>query len=310
MADKAKKERTPLMIVAVGKRGIGKTHTTLKIIEQYLHGNADRGIKPRKCLILDTSNEFKNIKSIAVSDISKFSVHPKVEARRVSVYNSKGDAKSLDEIASDLEIMMSQFRGGLLLIEDPSRFIGDSMSVDLIGRLCTLRHVDVDLILHYQGVGKAGHPKILMNTNVVRLHLTEDSIERHKTKFQEKCEILMIGEAVVKNSSEYGQKIIRDIRRQNLNWQDKPKLVKQIKEIENKYIRKFVYVNYDTNDISGNFTAEEFRAAIFRYMSENQKETIIVRLKRIGRDGKPLYDKQGAIQATENELFDLYWGNG
>jgi hypothetical protein len=183
------------------------------------------------------------------------------------------------------------------------------MSVDLIGRLCTLRHLDCDVILHFQGIGKAGNPKILMNTNCMRMHLTEDTIERHKTKFQEKCEILKIGEAVVRQSAEYGQKQIRDIKRDKPNWQDKPKIVAQIKEIENKYIRKFVYVNFDSGDISGNFTEEEFRAAIFRYISENQNDTINARLKRIDKAGRPLYNRQTAIQAAENELFDQFWGN-
>lgn len=304
------KTRNPKLIVAIGRKGIGKTFTTIKLINYYVKGNLNRGIKPRRCLIYDVNNEFTQYKTLAVEDVKKFCFQTTIEARRISIYKKDGTAKSLDEIASDLAIVMENFRGGLLLIEDITKFVGDSFSVDIIGKLCTLRHVDTDVYIHFQGVGKLGHPKILMNCNTCRLHLFEDSVERHKNKFNEKTEILKIGEALINNKAEIGQKMIREIKKNNPNkWQTNPKIVKQIKDIENKYIRSFVYVDFDDRTLKGAFSEEELRNAIFSYIRLNQSETIGLRLKMIDRSGKNIYNKATAIQATEDELYEMYQGN-
>lgn len=309
LENKVVKKRNPILTIAVGRKGVGKTFTTTKIIDQYVKGNEKLGIKPRKVLILDVNDEFTMYKAISTNDIIKFSVHPKVECRRVRLYKPDGTAKGLNELADDLSKMMANFRGGLLLVEDIAKFVGDSVSVDLVGKLCTLRHVDCDVYIHFQGIGRAGNPKLLAATNVIRVHWTEDSVERHKNKFEEKCELLKISESLVRNSVETGQKFIREIKRRDPAWKSKDKTVELIKKIENKYIRKYVYASFDENVIKGNFTEQEFRDAIFRYISENQTETMGVMLKKIDREGRNVYDKKTAISALEQELFDLYYGN-
>jgi hypothetical protein len=303
------KTRNPILMVACGRKGVGKTFTTKSVLKQYTDGVNALGIKPRKVLVLDVNDEFIDYKAIAIEDVIKFTVHPKVEARRIRIYNKDGSAKGLNDMSEDLAVAMSNFRGGAMLIEDISKIVGDSPSAELIGRLCTLRHLDCDVILHFQGIGKAGHPKILMNTNVIRLHWTEDSVERHKTKFNEKTEILKIGEAVVKNRVDAGQKMIRAIKAQNKDWKGNPDLVEKVKKIENLYIRMYVYISFDDNVIKGAFSAQEFRDAIFRYIKENQAETLGKRLKEIDRKGDKVHTSETAIKATEDELFDLYYGN-
>jgi hypothetical protein len=304
------KTRNPKLIVAIGRKGIGKTFTTVKLIDYYVRGNPSKGIKPRRCLIYDVNNEFTQYKTLAVQDVKKFCFQKTIEARRIGIYKKDGSAKGLDEIANDLSIVMENFRGGLLLIEDLTKFVGDSFSTDIIGKLCTLRHVDTDVYIHFQGIGKLGHPKILMNANIARLHMFEDSVERHKNKFNEKTEILKIGEAVVNNNGEIGQKMIREIKKTyHDEWQTNPKLVKQIKDIENKYIRTFVYVDFDDQVIKGDFTQAEFREAIFSYIKSNRNETIGKRINEIDRQGKNVYTKATAIKAIEDELYEKYYGN-
>jgi hypothetical protein len=304
------KTRNPKLICAIGRKGIGKSWQTIRLINHYVLGNPSKGIKPRRCLIYDVNNEFTQYKTLAVEDVKKFCFQTTIEARRITIYKKDGSAKGLDEIASDLAIVMENFRGGLLLIEDLTKFVGDSFSTDIIGKLCTLRHVDTDVYIHFQGVGKLGHPKILMNCNVCRLHLFEDSVERHKNKFNEKTEILKIGEAVVNNSGEIGQKMIREIKKKYPDkWRTDPKLVKQLKDIENKYIRIFVYVDFDDRVIKGAFSESEFREAIFTYIKMNKSETLGKRINEIDRSGKKVHTSASAIKATEDELFELYFGN-
>ena len=46
--------------VAVGKKGIGKTYTTMQMIESYVKGG--KGTKPRRAIILDVNDEFQEVK--------------------------------------------------------------------------------------------------------------------------------------------------------------------------------------------------------------------------------------------------------
>ena len=73
--------RIPKLGVAVGKKGIGKTFTTTQMIDGYVRGG--KGVKPRRALILDVNDEFEQYKAISLKHIELFSVHPKIEARRV-----------------------------------------------------------------------------------------------------------------------------------------------------------------------------------------------------------------------------------
>ena len=66
--------REPKLGVAVGKKGVGKTYTTNKVIESYVKGNPSKGVKPRRALILDVNDEFEHIKALRVKDVMKFSV--------------------------------------------------------------------------------------------------------------------------------------------------------------------------------------------------------------------------------------------
>ena len=66
--------------IAVGKRGIGKTYTTVQIINQYILG-FNGSSKPRRVLVMDVNDEFTNIKGLKLSDVKLFSMHPKIEAR-------------------------------------------------------------------------------------------------------------------------------------------------------------------------------------------------------------------------------------
>ena len=68
--------REALLGVAVGKKGIGKTYTTLQIINHYIKGGLNN--KPRRALILDVNDEFESVKAIKLEDVKLFTYHPKI----------------------------------------------------------------------------------------------------------------------------------------------------------------------------------------------------------------------------------------
>ena len=76
-------EREPKLGCVVGRKGVGKSYQTLKMIEQYVVGNPSKGIPARRVLIFDVNDEFEHIKALKLSDVIRFSAHPKIEARRI-----------------------------------------------------------------------------------------------------------------------------------------------------------------------------------------------------------------------------------
>jgi len=72
--------REPYLGVAVGKKGVGKSYTTDKMISGYIIGNPQKGVKPRRALIMDVNDEYTNVRSLAVKDVVRFSVHRRLTA--------------------------------------------------------------------------------------------------------------------------------------------------------------------------------------------------------------------------------------
>ena len=140
--------REPKLLVAVGKKGVGKSYTTLKMIENYVLGNPSKGVPPRRVLILDVNDEYQHIKAIRIQDVTLFSVHPLIEVRRIRPFLDDGRKMTLDDIAQTLFIVLETFRNGLLLVEDVNKYISDTMPNDLVGAICTNRHIGVDIIIH------------------------------------------------------------------------------------------------------------------------------------------------------------------
>lgn len=273
--------REPLLGCAIGKKGIGKTFTTLKTIYNYVAGNPALGIKGRKFLIFDANDEFESIKSISVKDIPRFSQQKTPEIRRVRIWRENGTGKmTLDEMADTLYFMLDNYRGGGMLIEDISKYTGDHYSRDIIGAICTQRHMDCDIIMHFQTIGKLAHPKIFGNMNYVRLHSTTDTVERHETKFGGDSEHLKLTESLViyKNKNE------------------NPK-------------RFCCYLNLDKLKITGSFSREDFYQAIDYYLNKEVKTTINPLLNRRDNQGKKIYTYASAVAEKREQLFSEYYGN-
>jgi hypothetical protein len=146
--------REPKLLVAIGRKGSGKSYTTRKMIDQYVLGNPARGVPGRRALILDVNDEYYDIKALRIQDVTLFSVHPMVEIRRIRPFLDDGRKMTLDDVAQTLFIILETYRNGLLLIEDVNKYISDTMPNDLVGAICTNRHIGVDIILHYQSIGR------------------------------------------------------------------------------------------------------------------------------------------------------------
>jgi hypothetical protein len=285
-------KREALLGIAVGRKGVGKTYETLTMIQSYLKGNPQTGAKPRKVLMLDVNNEFmdvrndqnpnfQHVKAIHLDDIRKFTLSNKVEPRRVSVMKPEGGKMNLVELAAALHHILENYENGLLLIEDINKFVSDSLPNDLVGSIITQRHVSVDVVTHFQSIGKAAHPKLWANCNWLRYHACDDTVERHKNKFGGNIEHLRILEKMVQMEYAAGNK------------------------------RFFAFLNKDDHVIQGAFTKRQFQYAVYQYLSDNYNKAVKPLLnKKNLLTGDPVYkDHKDLTIKLIREYTEKYYGN-
>jgi len=268
--------REPKLGVAVGKKGIGKSYTTERVLAEYVKGMPSA--KPRRVLILDVNDEYEFVKAIAVTDIALFSLHPKIEARRIRPYNADGTKMGLRDIADVLFTCLEHFRGGLLLIEDINKYVSDHLPNDVVGAICTNRHANLDIIMHFQSIGRVT-PKIWQNLNWLRFHKNSDSVDRHQKKFQDKYDYLKIAEIMVNEQYFNGDKYF------------------------------FLYVDLDEEIILGNYSPKMMKEAIDEFVSENYNRLVKPKLNRRDDMGKISSDPKKVIREVKDRLFIQHYGN-
>jgi hypothetical protein len=265
--------REPKLLVAIGKKGVGKSYTTEKMIQSYVVGNPAKGVPARRVLILDVNDEYVNYKAIRIQDITLFSVHPMIEVRRIRPFLDDGKKMTLDDIAQTLFIILDTFRNGLLLIEDVNKYISDFMPNDLTGAICTNRHIGVDIILHYQSIGRITS-KVWQNVNIIRLHKFTDTVKKHKHKFEDKFEYLSICEAMINHKYEQGEKHF------------------------------YLYADIDNDKIYGPFTDADMEFAVNAFLQQNYNNLINPILNSRDDMGKKIHTPQTAIADMKKRLMN------
>ena len=262
--------------IAVGKRGIGKTHTTLQIINEYILGFGVSS-KPRRVLILDVNDEFENIKALKLADVKLFSMHPKIEARRIRPYLQNGQKMTLEDICQALFYILENYKGGMLLIEDINKYLTHHFPKDVIGAICTNRHSDMDILMHYQAIGKVP-TTVWENANWIRFHKNNQSVDRHEKKFEDKYELMKIAECIV------------DFQFQNGNP------------------RFFLYADIDNMKLKGRVTQAMAEKGVEDYMTFNYRKVVTPELNRTGLDGKKVYaNAEECSRAIKSKLLKDYF---
>lgn len=268
--------REPQLGIAVGKRGIGKTYTTLQIISEYILGFSGTA-KPRRVLIMDVNDEFSEIKGLKLADVKLFSMHPKIEARRIRPYNADGTKMTLEDVCQALYFILENFKGGMLLIEDINKYLTHHFPKDVVGAICTNRHSDLDIIMHYQAIGKVP-TTVWENANWIRFHKNNQSVDRHAKKFEDKYEMLKIVECLV------------DFQYNNGNE------------------RFYAYCDIDFGKIKGKITQDMAVKSIEDYMIQNYSKVVTPETRRVNLDGTKVYktvaDASNAVK--KDLLFKFY----
>jgi len=184
---------------------------------------------------------------------------------------------TLNEIAETLFFILENYRGGLLLIEDINKYVSDNLPNDLIGAICTNRHTDTDIIMHFQGIGRIT-PKIWQNLNWLRFHKNTESVDRHQKKFEDKYTLLKIVEIMT-----------------NYEYYDKGNE------------RFYVYVDVDREKIVGNYSRESLDYAIEQFISKNYRKVVSPIANQLDMNGKKKFKtaKDAAMKVKDN-LYTNY----
>lgn len=274
--------------IVCGERGSGKSVETIRTIYEYIAGKPEKGIPGRKALIFDVNDEFgdfkfggndhHNIRAIAYADIVKYSMSKLTQVRRLRPYSDDGKRMTLNDMADALSVILEKYRNGLLLVEDINLYVNDNLPSDLIGSLATSRHIGLDIVIHFQSIGRAAHPKVIAMMNMIRLYKTGDSVSRHETKFQERTQILQIAEEIVRNKYLQGDR------------------------------HYFLFVDMQNNKIRGKFTKDEALFAIHTYASYNEKKIIRPYMyQRDFKSGLKTHDEPSAYKAAREDLLKKYF---
>jgi hypothetical protein len=118
----------------------------------------------------------------------------------------------------------------------------------------------------------------LVNTKIIRLHKTNDSVARHKNKFEERTEIMQIAEAIVEKKFEEGDK------------------------------RFYLFVDIDESKIHGIINNSDIDYAIQDYISKNHNSLVKPLLTKIDlKTGKKLYDTRSALNHIIKDLRKKYF---
>jgi hypothetical protein len=274
--------RPPLLYLAVGMKRTGKSYQTMRILRQMvaqLH---------RKVLIFDTQNEysdkvqFPDIRTLAHNQIALFTLHPEVSIRRIPPFHISGSRSgeefTPDEKAALVVHILSYYRKGAILLEDLNDYVYDYMPQDIVGKILSQRHKELDIILHYHSLG-AVQKKIWRHINVIRLHKCEDSVLTNKDKFPDKYELFRLAELLVNEQFSAGNKFF------------------------------FVEILTNENKITGEFGPEDRDKAIESYISLHYNSKIRPLLNQFARGGKRQFTEQTAFEAVYVELKTTYFGN-
>jgi hypothetical protein len=170
---------------------------------------------------------------------------------------------------------LEQYRNGLLLIEDINRYVSDHLPKDIEGAICTNRHVDLDIVMHFQSIGRIT-TKIWQNCNWMRFHKNLDSVDRHAQKFEDKHEFLKLVEMLVNNEYNSGNK------------------------------RFYQYVNLDEMQMMGFVDNKKLDAVVNEYVMMNQRKLIAPFMRMRNNKNKPLYTVDEAVNMVKKRLLTDY----
>lgn len=279
-------ERTPILTVVCGMKGVGKTWQGLKDIDRYVLDNPATGKKGRKVLILDFNNEESYQKYRAVlPKYIKTLTEPR--ARRIPPFDESGKKYDIDQMKKVAEYAVSNFVNGLLVLEDIDKYLVGKKGQSLIGAMTTNRHSGMDLLITHQSVSKVTKTE-WENAAFVRLHHQLNNIDDVSADLPN-YPLMKIAQIIV------DKRYYKAVEQFKLG---------AISEDEFKKRRSFfVYIDMLEHKIL-RANEDEFKQAVMEFIRLKPR-LITTRMKVGDKFGNPL-NKEGAMQSLCEDFSHYY----
>jgi hypothetical protein len=270
-------KRQPMLMLVCGETGIGKTRRTLLEGFEYLNDNPETGKAGLKIIAFDVNgDDFPMFKSVRLDSIHLLK---RVQARRVLPINSDGTPMTIEDKRAVVEQIIKQFKNGLIMLEDPDKYMNGAKGQSVVGLLTTNRHRGLDIMLSHQSVAKISTTE-WQNCTWLRLHHQVDDISRYRNRIPNYF-IVRIASFIV--NEQYSQATIA-LRRGEIGEEDY------------KYYRSFfVYVDMRKLLIRG-CTKGAFIRACKKYIDTEESRAVKNMLQeRDAKDRKIYKNRHDAV---------------
>jgi nucleoside-triphosphatase THEP1 len=275
--------RQPILIAVTGMKGVGKTFRTFHFIWDYVQTTAEK--VGRKVLVFDVNQEYNleeirkaglnyEIPPITCDQIKEFSAQTYIEPRRVLPLTPDGKQMSIEQIAKALDIILEDFRTGMIIIDDINKFMLDfRFNQGLLGKMVSNRQRGQDIVLQYQSLAKLD-TTVWQNLAMVRFHHQTDPIDRYSDRIPT-YDIMKIAQLLVDDMYFNVDK------------------------------RFYCYVDMHNHKISGKFDLERFKKAVRQYLLINKSElSSFLRMENL----KPT-DYHSGVEMMIKKKYLSYYGN-
>lgn len=186
-------ERQPMVILACGETGVGKTYRNKMEIKRYMRDNAESGKKGRKVLSFDTNDDdYPEFRTVSPDHIKALT---KVSARRIRPFKKDGTPMDDDEKRGVVEKILKYYRNGLIVLDDIDHYMSGAKGQSMIGALCTVRHKGIDILLTHQSIAKISTSE-WQNCTWLRIHHQVDDVTRYRDRIP-KYQLVRIAQLII-----------------------------------------------------------------------------------------------------------------
>jgi len=241
-----------------GQQGVGKSYNIKKIIKEYVRDNPETGKKGGKVLIYDVNDEYTDYTPIAWKDIKN--QRPQT-VRRVLPYrmvNGKVEPFGTDELKEGFLVLLSEYQGGLLVLEDFNTYALNTRAQKVLSTLTRARHKQIDILIVLQEIGKVTKD-LWSNISFYIYHKQTSDIDKEREKITN-FPMVKIADNIVNEQFNMAQLAY-----------DSGKIT--FDDYVN-YKSFFVAINFKTNKVTG-CSKEAFIRAVHRYLKVTDKDKLI-----------------------------------
>lgn len=269
-------ERQPMIMIACGETGVGKTFRNKLEIANYMKGDKKAGKKGRKVLCFDTNDDdYPEFPSVSPDHIKALT---KVAARRIRPFNRDGTPMQRKDKSEVIDKILKHYRNGLLVLDDIDHYMTGAKGQSMIGALCTVRHMGLDILFTHQSIAKIT-TTAWQNCTWLRLHHQVDDITRYRERIP-KYPLVRIAQLVVDERYEEASRMFRK---------------KQIDYDQYRAKKSYcVYVDMREKKLHGVDRVTFIRAAK-KYIDQEEQRKISMMMQERDFEGNRIYADRNAV---------------